>query len=200
MIVVVGRVALPCRPDAVVSHCLRKGTEVGIAVEGLLLSVGESVVAHVLFLACPSSGGEGVGLCCLYRNLSPLCCCHTVCSVNRHSALVEFLSVAQDVLAHFAEVYVEVASIERCVGLVAGVDERVEEPEFHILDVCRFEVVGVELAHHSRPFCPWVTECSVGVHLCGEVIWTALRRIVGEVEYGECGSGTVVGALVAVRV
>ena len=200
LVVVVCGVVEPCVADAVVGHGLCKLSEVGIAFKRLFFCVVESVVAHVLLLPCACCGGECIGLGGLDRYFTPLCGCKTAGAVYRHTAFVEFLSVAQYVLAHFTEVEVQVASKIRCVGAFASVDERVEEPEFHIFYICRLEVVGVELTHHASPFAVRVGKCSVGVHLCGEVIRTAFGGIVGEVEYGECGSGSVVSALVAVGI
>ena len=119
VVVVVGGVFLPCVADAVVGDALCKGAEVGIAVERLLLGVGKSVVAHILFLARAGRGGKGVGLCGLHGDLSPLCGGETAGAIDGHSTLVELLSVAQYVLAHLAEVDVEVAAIVVAVGFVA---------------------------------------------------------------------------------
>ena len=119
-------------------------------------------------------------------------------TVNRHTALVELLAVAQDVLAHLAKIDVEVASIFRSLTLTTGVDEGVEHPELYVLHVGSLEVVGVELAHHAAPMLLRIVERSVLREVGIEVVWSALVGIVGKIEYGERRRSTVVRTLVAV--
>ena len=106
-------------------------------------------------------------------------------SVRRHAALIEFLTVAEDVLAHFAEVDIEVATVVGRRSLLTGVDKGVEHPEFDVLDVGCLEVVGVQLSHHTAPMLLRIVECSVVVEVRIEVVRSALVGVIGEVEDGE---------------
>ena len=63
-----------------------------------------------------------------------------------------------------------------------------------------FEVVGVELTHHSSPFRLWRAQAAVGVHLCGEVVGATFFGVVSEIEYRQGGGGSIIGALVTVGV
>ena len=119
-------------------------------------------------------------------------------SVDRHSALVELLAVAQDVLAHLAKVDVEVASIFRSLALATCIDEGVEHPELYVLHIGSLEVVGVELAHHATPMLLRIVERSVLREVGIEVVRSALVGIVGKIEYGERRRSSVVRTLVAV--
>ena len=79
-------------------------------------------------------------------------------AIHRHTALIEFLSIAQDILAHLTEVEVEVACIVGGITLLTGIDEGVEHPELDILDVRLLEVGSFQLAHHTAPFRLWLAQ------------------------------------------
>ena len=198
MVVVVGGVGIDAVPHLLRHLAPQVVEEFLVSVEGLLFLVGESVVSHVLLVS--SRYGEGIGVGCGGWHLSPLGESETVGSVDRHSALVEFLSVAEDVLAHLSEVDVEVASILRGILFPVGVDERVEEPELDILDVGCFEVVGVQLPHHATPLSLRVVKASHGIEFGVEVVGSPFLGIIGEVEHGEGRRGAAVGALVPVGI
>ena len=86
-------------------------------------------------------------------------------AVHRHTALIVFLSVAQYVLAYLAEVDIQVAAVFRRIGTVARINKGVEKPELHIFDVRLLKVIGVELAHHSRPFLLGHGQRTVGIEV-----------------------------------
>ena len=86
-------------------------------------------------------------------------------AIHRHTALIVFLSVAQYVLAYLAEVDIQVAAVFRRIGTVARINKGVEKPELHIFDVRLLKVVGVELAHHSRPFLLGHGQRTVGIEV-----------------------------------
>ena len=167
-----------CRTDL----SLNLGEELLVGFVRTLLVVVEAVVAHILQVARAGSGSEGVGHRTLRGNLTPLRIVEALRPVDGHSALVELFAVAEDVLAHLAEVDVEVAAIPVGVGLVLAVEEGVEEPELDILDVGGLEVAGVELAHHAAPSCRGVGQRGVGVEVGVEVVRSSLGGIVGQVE------------------
>ena len=152
MIVGVGRGICPCLLQTVVGKCLHEVIKVLIGIKHPLFLIIQTIETHVLLLPRTGCGGESVCLCGLHGNLTPLCGGVTACSIHWHTALVIFLTVAQDVLAHFSEVDIQVATISGGIGTVARIDEGVEQPELHILDVCLLEVVGVQLSHQSSPF------------------------------------------------
>ena len=73
VVVVARRVLAPSLTDTVVGNLPAHGVyPVLVGTELLLLGIGQTVVAHILQVSRPAGGGEGVGLCGLYRNLSPL--------------------------------------------------------------------------------------------------------------------------------
>ena len=151
VVVVVGGVVHDRVEDGRTHLALYLLQETLISLKGALLLVGEAIESHILQGPAAGSGGKGVGDRCLRGHLSPLGGDVALRTVYGHAALIEFLAVAQHVFAHLAEVDVEVAAILVAVGLLIGVDERVEEPELDILDVGSLEIVGIELAHHASP-------------------------------------------------
>ena len=178
---------------------LNGGEEFLVRLEGAFLLVGEAVEAHILPLARAGGGGESIGrVGRLDRYFSPLCVSEAAGAVYRHTVLVEFLAVVEHILAHLAQVDVEVAAILLGVGFVLGVDEGVEHPELDILDVGHLEVGIVEFAHHAAPLGSGVVKGTVGIEVRVEVVGAALGGIVGEVEHRQCGGGAAVAALVAV--
>ena len=62
----------------------------------------------------------------------------------------------EHILTDLPKVDVEVACIVGGFSFLTGIDEGVEQPELDILDVGLFEVVGVELTHHTTPFRLWL--------------------------------------------
>ena len=192
VVVVVGWVLRPCVADAVVGQSLHEVVEFRVRFKRALLVVGEPVEAHVLHGSRPRGGGKGVSLRGLHRHLSPLRCREAAGAVHRHAALVELLAVVQYVLAHFAQVYVQVAAIVGSVACRPCIYERVEQPELDILYVGRLEVVGVEFSHHASPLSLGVLQRTVGVEACAEVVGAPFGGIVSHVEHVERRRGAVV--------
>ena len=62
------------------------------------------------------------------------------------------------------------------------------------------KVVGVQLTHHTAPALRGIGQRTVSVQVSGQVIGSALRRIVRQVQDGQRRGGTVIGALVAVGI
>ena len=198
MVVVAGRVC-PYRVEhGGANFALNLAQELLIRFPLLLLGIVESVHTYVLQGACALGCSEGVCGSSLIWHLAPLRCGVSLRSVDRHSALVELLAVAQDVLAHLAKVDVEVASIFRSLALATCIDEGVEHPELYVLHVGSLEVVGVELAHHAAPMLLRIVERSVLREVGIEVVRSALVGIVGKIEYGQRRRSSVVRTLVAV--
>ena len=179
-------------------HLALNLVKIGTLVEFLLLGIGESVEAHILQGTAAAGSGECVGHGALGRNLTPLCIGKAIAAIHRHTTLVKFLSVSQNILAHLSQVDVEVATIVGGISLVLGVDEWVEHPELDVFHVGLLKVVGIQLSHHTTPVALRVLKLSVGlqvVHI--EVIRTRLRWIVSQVEHAQRVGGSLIGALLA---
>ena len=193
MVVVVGRVVGPCLAHTVVDVDLLQ--EVGIGREEAFLLVVQTIESHILQGARATGGGKGVGLGGLQGNLTPLCLSHRACTTHGHSALIELLTVAQDVLANLAKVEVEVATQAGTTLLLylISIYKGVHQPELDILDVSLFEVVGVELAHHTAPMVGRIVETTIVAHIGAEIIRTALLGIEGQVHDGQRIGSAAIG-------
>ena len=201
VVVIAGRVAAPGAQHAVV------GDDAANLVEPLLvgsvlalLAIGQSVQAYVLQRARATGGGKGIGLRGLHRNLTPLGGLVRGRAVDWHTALVEFLTVAQHVFRHLAEVDVQLAGMTRGRSLLTGVDVGVEQPELHIFYISLLKVGGLQTAHHAAPLLGWLHQRAVGIELRGEVVGAAFLRIVSQVQHRQRRDGTIEGRLVAVRI
>ena len=181
VVVVVGWVGKDAVEDGLV-HLALYLVEIGRAIELLLLGIGETIEADILQGTAATGGGEGIGHGALSRYLAPLGVGEAVAAIHWHAALIELLAVSEDVLAHLAQVDVEVAAIAIGIGLLTAIDEWVEEPELDVLHVGLLEVVGVESAHHATPVLQRVRQGSVLLQVVDiEVVRTTLVRIVGDV-------------------
>ena len=120
-------------------------------------------------------------------------------AVDGEPALIELLTVFEDVFGDFSEIDIEIASSSRFPTLFL-VDERVEHPKLYILDIGSLEVVGVKAPHHAAPVLCGVVEGSVVVEIGIEVVRTTLVRVVGDVHTRQCRRGSRVATLIAVRV
>ena len=114
VVVIASRVVTPGFDDAVVGddatvYHLVEPLLVGAILA--LLVVVESVEADILQPSRARGGGEGIGLGGLHGYLSPLGGGIVARAIDGHAALVEFLTVAQDVLRDLAQVEVEVTAI-----------------------------------------------------------------------------------------
>lgn len=145
-----------------------------------------------------AGGGKGIGHGALCRNLTPLRIRKAIAAVHRHSTLIEFLAISQDVLAHLAQVDVEIATIIGSISLLSGIDERIEHPELDILHVGLLEIIGVQLTHHSAPVALRILQGSIWLEVSHiEVVRSWLARIVSQVEHAQRIGGPLIGALVA---
>ena len=163
-----------------------------------LFLVVHTIQTHVLTGSTATRRRKGVGDGRLRRNLTPLGERESVGTIDGHTAFIEFLSVAQHVLAHFTEVDVEVAAVLVGIGLLVRIKERVHHPEFDVSDVGGLEIGGFEFAHHTAPVLCRIVEFTVGCEVGVEVVRTTLVGVIGDVENRQGGSGTAVTALVAV--
>ena len=201
VIVVAGRVVAPRLHNTVVGYYRTNAIQplvVGAIL--LLLIISQSVVARILFLARTCGGGKGVGLGGLYGYLSPLGGGKVLTSIHGHAALVEFLSVAQYILAHLAQVKVQVAGIIGCRTILACIDKRIEQPELDVFDVGLLKVVGINLSHHTSPLGLGVQQLSVAIQRERQVVRSALLWIVGQIKYRQRRCCTVISTLVAIRI
>ena len=184
VVVVAGRVVAPGRQQRVVLH---DGTYLVepllVGAIGALLVIVQSVKTHILQGAAAGGSGKGIGLRGLFRNLAPLGVAEGIAAVDGHTALIELLTVAEDVLTDFAKVDIQVAGILRGGACLSLVDEGVHQPELHIFYIGLLEVGGLQLAHHAAPLLGGVLQRTVGIELCRQVIGTALLGVVGQVQH-----------------
>ena len=156
---------------------------IAIGVVLLLHSRREAVETHVLINARAGGVVKGVSHRRLVAHAAPLGVAQRrrcVVRTGGQAVLITLQAVLEDILAHLAQVEVEVAAVTVWVGLV---DERVEHPELDILDVALLEIGVVEFAHNAAPSLLGVEQVTVGVDVVGiEVVWSALLGIEREVE------------------
>ena len=182
MVVVVGRV-VPYRIEHSRVHLALYGSEkLLIRLEVTLLLIVKTVESDILKRTRTRRCREGVSDRRLRRNLTPLGGDEAVRAVDRHSALIELLTVAEYILAHLAEINVEIAPVIGRRSLAGGIYERVEHPELDVLHVGCLEVVVVEFAHHTAPMLRRVVQCSVVSEVGAEVVRTALVRVICQIE------------------
>ena len=199
VVVVIGWVGPDGVEDGLVDLASDLRQEVLVGLELALLIVGEAVEAHVLQGAAALGGGKGIGDGGLRRDAAPLCGGPGLTAIDGHSALIELLAVAEDILAHLAEVYIEVATVEMSIFALVAVDEGVEHPKLDILDVGGLEVARVQFAHHAAPLRLGLVEASVEGEVGIEVVRTTLVGIVGEVEDSKHRRLAAIVVLVALR-
>ena len=164
-------VVITCRigKDAVehrLVHLALNLVEISTLVEFLLLGISQSVETHILQGSAATGGSKGIGHGALGRNLTPLGIGVALAAIYRHATLIEFLAITQDILAHLAQVDVEIATIIGSISLFAGIDERIEHPELDVFDVCLLEIVGIQLTHHSAPVALRILQGSVSLQIC----------------------------------
>ena len=111
MVVIVGRVGLYGVEDVLIYSGRHLGEVVLISGVRALLLVGETIVSHILQRTCAARRSKGVGDGGLSRNLSPIGILEVRGAIDRHTALIEFLTILEHILAHFAQIDVEVAAI-----------------------------------------------------------------------------------------
>ena len=161
VVVIVGRVGGNGLVGGVVHHGADALQEGLVVAEAALLFIVQTIESHVL--QCPVAGvHKRIVLLRGGGNLTPLGGGVSVAAVDGQAVFVEFLSVVQDVLAHFSEVDIEFTSIG---AVVACVGKGVHHPELYVLDVGHLEVVGVEFAHHAAPSHRWIGQRAVGIQV-----------------------------------
>ena len=198
VIVIVGRVVHQYLSSTVVHVDTTQEVRIGWLCQ--LLVVRQSVQSHILLGACSTAGGKGVGLGGLNGNLTPCRIVKRIGTINGHSTLIELLAITQDILAHLAQVDVQITTIATGIALVLGIDKGVQQPELDILHISSLEIVGVELTHHSSPAILGVAQPAVHVDIGSQVVRSTFIRIIGQVEHGQGVRGSAIGALVTVRI
>ena len=198
VVVIVRGVAGPRLTDTIVD--IDGVEEIGISGKGTLFVVVQTIQTDVLSGTGSGSGSKGIGLGSLFGNAAPLCLGIGGRAVNGHTALVELLSVAQNILADFSEVDIEVATVFRGFRFGLAIDKRIEQPELDILDIGRLEVVGVELTHHAAPATEGLVQRTFLRDVGREVIGAALGGIVCQVEDGQRIRSSAIGRLVTVGI
>ena len=103
MIVVASRVVSPSLQGTVVVHNASHGIQpIVVGTILLFLFIRQSVVTHILLFARAGGGSKSIGLGGLYGYLSPLGSGKITTAIHGHTALVEFLTIAQDILGNLA--------------------------------------------------------------------------------------------------
>ena len=179
VVVVASRVVIEGVVNVLIHFSLKGSKIVGIDAIVALISICQTVETNILLLACTAFCGEGINHTLRIWHASPSGL-KIVGAIHRHTTLVEFLTILQDVFAHVTEVDVEITTI--VAGFVASVDEWVEQPEFDVLHVGCLKIAGIEFSHHTTPTLRWVVEASAIIHIGVEVIRTTLVWIVSKVE------------------
>ena len=112
VIVIACRVVVPSLTNAIVRD------RIGHAFEPLMISpillfflIVQTIEAHILQFARAGSGGKGISLSGLHGNLTPLGGSVRVATIYRHTALVEFHAITQDILAHFTQIEIQITTI-----------------------------------------------------------------------------------------
>ena len=196
-------VVITCRigKDAVehrLVHLALNLVEISTLVEFLLLGISQSVETHILQGSAATGGSKGIGHGALGRNLTPLGIGVALAAIYRHATLIEFLAITQDILAHLAQVDVEIATVIGSISLFARIDERIEHPELDVFDVCLLEIVGIQFTHHSAPVALRILQSSVCLQICYiEVVWSRLTWIVSQIEYIQGIGSALITALVS---
>ena len=197
MIVITGWVGKDTVEHSLVHFALYL-VEVGTLIECLLLGIGQAVETHVLQGTASARGGKGISHRALGWNLTPLGVSKAIASIHRHTALIKLLAVSQNVLAHLAQVDVEIATIVGGIGLLTRVDEWVEHPKLDVFDVGLLEVVSIQFSHHTAPHVLWIAKRTIRLEVGNiEVVWSWLRWIIGEVEHAQGIGSSLIGALLA---
>ena len=135
MVVIVCRVVGPYTANAVVD--IDTLQEISIGRELSFFLVVQTIETYILQGSRATGSSKSVGLSSLHGNLTPLGLRKRASTTHWHAALIELLAVTQDVLANFTKVDVEVATQATSIIRLhfIGIDERIHQPEFDILDV-----------------------------------------------------------------
>ena len=116
VVVIVGRVGIPGSTQAVVD--VDAIQEVGIGWLAAFFLVRQAVQSHILLGASTAGRGKGVCLGGLYGYLTPGRILESAGAVDRHTALVELLAIAQHILADLTEIDIQVTTIVGGIGLL----------------------------------------------------------------------------------
>ena len=135
MVVIVCRVVGPYTANAVVD--IDTLQEISIGWELSFFLVVQTIETYILQGSRATGGSKSVGLSSLHGNLTPLGLRNRTCATYGHTALIELLTIAQDILTDFTKVDVEVTTVAGTAFRLhfIGIDERIHQPEFDILDV-----------------------------------------------------------------
>ena len=200
MVVIVGRVGLNTVEDFGSHLALNVVEELLISTIVPLFFIVETIETDILQQPGSSRSIEGIGRRCLCGHLTPLRRGVASVVVDGHAALIEFLPVTQNILAHLAEVDVQFATMLRSCAVAAAVDERIKHPELHVFDVGCLEIVRIELAHHASPGLSRIHQFSFRIQVGVQIVRSTLVRIESQVQNGQRISGTAIAVLVAVGV
>ena len=200
MIIVICRV-FPYRiPNSSVHRSLHRCEIILIACKLLLFFIIQSVKAKVLQFTAATRCRESVIYRRLCWNFSPLCGDIRRRSINRQTTFIELFAIAQHVFRHLSKVNVEVATILCRVASPVTVNKWVHKPELNIFNISRFEIVSVQLSHHTAPMLLWVKQFSCWRKIGVKIIWTALVGVISHVQNRQCRRCSAIRTLVASRI
>ena len=200
MIVIIGRVTLYTVEDGCRHLTLDSVQIILIGTKRFLLIIGQSVVSHILQRARSTGSGKSIGDGRLRRNLSPLGCRKTVAAIHRHTTLIEFLSVTEDILTDISQVDIQIATITAGLVGIPGIDKRIEQPELYILNIGSLEVAGIQLPHHTAPSPLRVRQCTITIQVHIQIIRTTLTGVIRQIQDRQGSSGSIIITLVTIRV
>ena len=186
MVIIICRISIDGIPHRRTHSSLNGSEEALIGAKSTFFFIIESIESHILQSTCILGGSKSIGDRTRSRYLSPLCCRITLRTIYRHTTFVELLSVTKHVFRHFAKVQIEVSSILMCIGLPLGIDKRIQQPKFNILNVSLLKVIGVKLSHQSSPMFHWIRKQTVTIKVGIKVIRATLIRVISKIKNTQC--------------
>ena len=160
---------------------------IGVGSKRTLLIRVQPIKSHILHGTCPGSVIKSIDYAAVGRHTSPDCLLiFRSITIDRHTILKELLTIFQNILGDVAKVDVEVAPLP--FRTFVCIDERVQQPEFYVLNVGRLEVCHVQLTHHSPETLLRIIELALGIEIRVKVVRTTLVGIISHVQYRACRS------------
>ena len=117
------------------------------------------------------------------RNLTPLGGDIGLAAIHGHATLIKLLAITQDILTYLTEIKIQITAIITGSTILTGIDERIEQPEFDILDIGLFKVVSINLSHHSTPLGLGLTKRTIGIQVACQIIRATFLRIIGQIKH-----------------
>ena len=116
MVVIVGRIGIPDSTQTVVDVDTIQEVDIGRLLA--LFLVRQAVQSYILLGARATGRSKSVSLGGLHRYLTPRRILENAGAVDRHTALVELLTIAQHILADLTQIDIQVATIVASIRLL----------------------------------------------------------------------------------